>query len=90
MFVPLWILIPAALLLLIFLVRALRGGGDMIERQRRATLAPSTEQSAALAQPDIRDAIASGRKIEAIRLVRERTGLGLKESKQLVESQTAL
>lgn len=86
MFVPLWILIPAALLLILLLVRALSGGRrDMIEQQRAASFEPGSDHLTVLAQPDVQDAIAQGRKIEAIRLVRERTGLGLKESKQLVE-----
>ena len=35
--------------------------------------------------PKVLEALRSGNKIEAIKLVRERTGLGLKESKDLVE-----
>lgn len=86
MFVPLWILIPAALLLLVLLVRALRGGDrEMIARQRERTFEPGTDHLTVLAQPDVQAAIAGGKKIEAIRMVRERTGLGLKEAKQLVE-----
>lgn len=86
MFVPLWILTPAALLLLVLLARVLGGGGrDMIERQRASSFEPGSDHLTVLAQDDVQDAIARGRKIEAIRLVRERTGLGLKESKQLVE-----
>ena len=38
-----------------------------------------------LAVPEIRLALAGGNKIEAIKLVRERTGLGLKEAKELIE-----
>ncbi len=37
--------------------------------------------------PEVRAAFMNGRKIEAIKLVRERTGLGLKEAKDIVESQ---
>ncbi len=37
--------------------------------------------------PEIRAAFMNGRKIEAIKLVRERTGLGLREAKDIVESQ---
>jgi len=64
----------------------------MIERQRRATprLSPtpspiSTDQRTVLASSEVRAALAGGNKIEAIKLVRERTGLGLKEAKDLVE-----
>jgi len=90
MFVPLPILVPALLLLLWLLSRALNGrSGDMIERQRRAAAPVSPEQlAAALADPEIRAAIDGGRKIEAIKLVRLRLALDLKAAKDLVESQT--
>jgi hypothetical protein len=88
MFVPLWILVPAALLLLWLLSRAFGGRGDMIERQRREAAPVSPELLAqALADPEIRAAIMSGHKIDAIKLVRLRTGLDLKGAKDLVESQ---
>ena len=88
MFVPLWILIPAALLLLVLLGRAIAGGRrDMIAEQRAQVFEPGSDHLTVLAQPDVSDAIAGRRKIEAIKLVRERTGLGLKEAKQLVERQ---
>lgn len=97
MFVPLWILVPAALLLLFLLVRPLlRSRGDMIERQRRATgdLAlrhpPRPGEPDPMSDPQIRAAIEGGRKIEAVKLARERYGLGLKEAKALVDRQTAL
>jgi hypothetical protein len=44
-----------------------------------------SDEAAVLAVPEVRTAIEGGRKIEAIRLVREHTGLGLKEAKELVE-----
>jgi len=44
-----------------------------------------SDQAALTAIPEIRAALAGGHKIEAIKLVRERTGLGLKEAKDLVE-----
>ncbi|WP_305095687.1 ribosomal protein L7/L12 [Croceibacterium aestuarii] len=88
MFVPLWILVPAALLLLVLLARALSGGSrDMIERQRAATFEPGSDHLTVLAQPEVQEALRAKRKIEAIKLVRERTGLGLKEAKLLVERQ---
>lgn len=78
-----------------------RVSGDMIERQRRAAGAPRPahpprldriDRSAVaehavdpLTAPEIRRAIAEGRKIEAIKLARERFGLGLREAKELVE-----
>lgn len=36
--------------------------------------------------PDVRSAVQAGRKIDAIRLLREATGLGLKEAKDAVEA----
>ena len=100
MFVPLWLIGLTLALLALFAVLAFRrGGGDMIERQRRAspahapTPAPistqvpvSSDLLALLADPEIRAALEAGNKIEAIKRVRERTGLGLKEAKDLVES----
>jgi hypothetical protein len=87
MFVPLWILIPAALLLLVLLVRLFAGRSEreMIDGQREAGFEPGSAHLMVLAQPDVQRAIAERRMIEAIKLVRERTGLGLRESKQLVE-----
>jgi hypothetical protein len=90
MFVPLWILVPAVLLLLWLLARAFGDRGDMIERRQRAATPVSPQLLAqALADPEIRAAIADGHTIEAIKLVRERTGLDLKGAKDLVESQRA-
>jgi hypothetical protein len=75
--------------------------GDMIEQQRRASGAgppahprrlDGVDRNAAAAHvadpltvPEIRAAIEDGRKLEAIKLVRERFGLGLREAKELVE-----
>jgi ribosomal protein L7/L12 len=90
MFVPLWILVPAALALVWLAGLALnRPRGDMIENQRRTSTPVTPEQLAALlADPDVSAAIAGGRKIEAIKLVRRRTGLDLKGAKDLVDSQS--
>ena len=77
-----------------------RSDQEMIQGQQRdagrltATTPPRTvrtpaallpEETAILADAEIGAALAGGNKIEAIRLVREHTGLGLKESKDLVE-----
>lgn len=89
MFVPLWLIGLTLALILVLAVLALRRRGtEMIEQQRRETPFPTTDQLAALADSEVRAALARGNKIEAIRLVRERTGLGLKESKELVERET--
>ena len=97
MFVPLWLLgvIALAFLVLARLALARRSGGDMIESQRLQSGAtpappspppPATPEEAALrARPDVAAALLAGSKIEAIKAVREATGLGLKESKELVE-----
>src|SRR5688572_16332649 len=73
------------------------GTGDMIERLQRdarrigsppprgaAHSPPSlrSDEAAVLAVPEVRTAIEGGRKLEAIKLVREHTGLGLKEAKE--------
>ena len=87
MYVPLWLIVvvlAVALVAYVFFLQG-RGGGEMIERQRRTTPPPPADHEKVLASPDVRAAIAQGHKIEAIRLVRERTGLGLKEAKDLVE-----
>jgi hypothetical protein len=90
MFVPLWILVPAVLLLLWLLSRALKGGGDMIDRQRRDGPRLSPEQLAPiLADPEVRATIAGEGKIAAIRLVRRRYGLDLKGAKDVVDRQSA-
>ena len=96
MFVPLWLLALAgiALAVLAFAVVARpRSGGEMISDQQRGAHRPAPPPQAA-AHPDdeavlqiseIRLALAGGHKLEAIKLVREHTGLGLKEAKELVE-----
>ena len=89
MYVPLWLigLTALAFLVLLRLAFSRRAGGDMIERQRRAAppaLAPG-EEAALRARPDVAAALTSGSKIEAIKAVREASGLGLKEAKELVE-----
>jgi ribosomal protein L7/L12 len=89
MFVPLWLLTLAgvAFAILAFLAFRSRSSGDMIERQRRASPVPSGDQLEALASAEVRAALVGGNKLEAIKLIRERTGLGLKEAKELVERQ---
>ena len=98
MFVPLWLLVLAGIALAILAVAAVfrsRSGGEMIEHQQRdarriashprppPALQPDDE--AVLAIPELRLALAGDQKIEAIKLVREHTGLGLREAKELVE-----
>ena len=94
MFVPLWLLglVALAFAVLAWLAFARRAGGEMIEQQRRTTLAtkshrhlPATHEAHLLARPEIATHLAAGRKLEAIKAVREASGLGLKEAKELVE-----
>jgi len=97
MFVPLWLLalVGIALATLAVVVLRARSGGEMIQHQQRdarhsaphARPAPALQpdEAAVLAIPEIAAALVGGNKIEAIKLVRERTGLGLKEAKELVE-----
>ncbi len=86
MYVPLWLIVVVLAVALVAYVFFLQGrGGEMIERQRRATPPPLADRQAVLNSPEVRAAIAQGRKIEAIKLVRERTGLGLKEARDLLE-----
>ena len=101
MFVPVWLLALAGVAFVVLAWLALRrGGGEMIQGQQRDArriashapahrTAPLPEEAALLAVPEIRAALAQGQKIEAIRLVRERSGLGLKEAKELVERHQA-
>ena len=102
MFVPVWLLALAgvAFVVLAWLAFRRRGGGEMIEGQQRdarriASHAPPhraalpPDHAALLAVPEIGAALARGQKIEAIKLVRERSGLGLKEAKDLVERHQA-
>ena len=72
---------------------AARGGDDRYEMPGRARSAPEPEAGASGAVVDLTDALRddiwklvhTGHTINAIKLVRERTGLGLKEAKDLVE-----
>jgi ribosomal protein L7/L12 len=82
---------------LIEAIKLLRGSGmglkeakDALDAHARGKPAPHapTFSAASLGQslpPDVLDALQKGRKIEAIRLMREQTGLGLKESKDAVD-----
>ena len=95
MFIPLWLLALAGFAFVLLAAMALRPRSDreMIQTQqrdaRRSAPQPAVallpEDTAILADAEISAALAAGSKIEAIKLVRERTGLGLKESKDLVE-----
>lgn len=100
MFVPIPALIAIGIVFLLLIVLALRssrgrdplmGGG-----QPPAYRAPSTPRNVSMVAPSlplppeveeqVRALMAAGRKIDAIKLARDVTHLGLKETKDLVES----
>jgi len=102
MFVPMPVLIAigvAVLLLVGWALRASRGRDPLMGGQapgRRAPVAatavpgPESAAAAAVLPPEVEEIVRAlltdGRKIEAIKLVREATHIGLKEAKDLVES----
>ncbi len=99
MFVPIWLIVLTGMLVVALALAAFRprDSGDMLEEQRRnaptpppPALGPGEEldEAKVMALPQVQDALRRRRKIEAIRYVREATGLGLKESKLLVERHT--
>ena len=55
-------------------------------RQHAERRRPSGVPAAADAAPEVAQLLAAGRKIDAIRLVRQRTGAGLREAKDYVEA----
>ncbi len=95
MFVPIPILIAAGLLILVLIAMIARAGrrrdplmGGAPPRAYRGTksmpvpvttLPPEIEQQ-------VRAQLAAGRKIQAIKIARDATHLGLKETKDLVEA----
>jgi len=92
MFVPVPVLIGAGLAVLLLLALLLRparrrdpllGGQPRIARVSKP--APATTLPAE-SEAQVRILLAAGRKIEAIKVAREATGLGLKHAKDLVES----
>lgn len=97
MFIPLPVLIAAGVLILVLIAMIARAGrkrdplmGGAPPRAYRgtkpvprpvpvATLSPEVER-------EVRALLAAGRKIQAIKLARDATHLGLKETKDLVEA----
>ncbi len=90
MYVPLHILVAiaaAVTILLVMLLRRDRGRDDLMGTPRKSTPRqppPRIEIPPALAA-DVQALIARGQTIEAIKHVRRVTGLGLKESKDVVD-----
>lgn len=101
MFVPISVLIAIGVVFLVVLVFALRSsrgrdplmGGGQMPRYRPSPVALKATAAAAPALPlppeveeQVRALLAAGRKIDAIKLARDVTHLGLKDTKDLVES----
>jgi large subunit ribosomal protein L7/L12 len=91
---PTTAIVIAVIVALALLVLFLRGGGPRrvgMGGPGSAPHLPARDEIAPAADlpGEIRDAVerelAAGRKIEAIKLVRENSGLGLKEAKEFVE-----
>ena len=96
MFVPIWLIVLTGLVIVILAMLAFRRGGrgDMLEEQRRNTPIPPAaplpaadrqDDAQVMALPQVQEALNRGKKIAAIKQVRIATGMGLKESKELVE-----
>jgi large subunit ribosomal protein L7/L12 len=95
MYLPVPVLIAIAALLLILLVLALRRRGGRPDLTAPPRYAPPPQAWPAGAAPvgdlppdlaaEVRALLAQDRKIEAIKLVRQATHLGLGEAKELVE-----
>lgn len=74
-----------AVFLLFEQVLRLRRRVQQLERATRPALPASAAELPAELQEQVWRLVQRGKKIEAIRVVRDRTGLGLKEAKELVE-----
>jgi len=83
MYVPIPILVGAAILFLVLLVAALGSGRG---RRRDLVVPPTPVNPPAGLDEELRRLLAADRKIEAIKRVREATGLGLKEAKDYVDA----
>jgi ribosomal protein L7/L12 len=69
---------------------SLKQAKDLVDQYRLGAFAPLQSGSLDSGLPDdVRAALASGRKIEAIKLLRGHTGLGLKEAKDRVDAHEA-
>lgn len=67
-------------------VDALEAGQSPLEPARVAAAPPAVVADPAAVEAEARALLADGRAIEAIKLVRQRTGLGLKEAKDYVDA----
>jgi hypothetical protein len=79
--------VAGAAIALLIVFTAMRGGGERRrDLMRPPPMAPEAVTLAPAVADQARALIARGAKIEAIKTVRETTGLGLKEAKDLVEA----
>ncbi|MCB2015417.1 MAG: ribosomal protein L7/L12 [Sphingobium sp.] len=97
MYISMPVLIGAAIAIIVIFLLLLRRASGGARRQNElmgidndhfSKGVPSAPQLAALTpeiEGEIREMVAAGKKIEAIRLARETTGMGLKEAKEYVE-----
>ena len=82
-------LIAAVAALLVFMAAALRADNSRIERKLNAVLShleiqtPGTDDDFL---QQLQEMVSQGHKIEAIKLYRKRTGVGLKEAKDAIDS----
>ena len=100
MFVPVPVLVAIGVAFLVLLALALRSargrdplmGGARAPAYRDPSVAPRTPAEATTislppeVEAQVRALLSAGRKIDAIKLARDATHLGLKETKDLVES----
>lgn len=87
MFIPIPVLIVAGLAFLVLLVLAGRPARrpDPLLGARPAARPAPTPLPPTDVEAEARMLVAAGRKIEAIKLVRDATGMGLKQAKDFVE-----
>jgi large subunit ribosomal protein L7/L12 len=91
MFVPLPVLIAVGVVFLLLIVRVVRPGRrdplmGGLQPAYRATKPAPVATLPADTEAEVRALLAAGRKIDAIKLARDVTHLGLRETKELVES----
>lgn len=96
MFVPLPVLIAAGVLILVLIAMIARagrkrdplmGGAPPVYRGAKSVLGPAPVATLSPeVEREVRALLVAGRKIQAIKLARDATHLGLKETKDLVEA----
>ncbi|KHK89398.1 ribosomal protein L7/L12 [Novosphingobium malaysiense] len=74
------------MLLVVFALGWMAGRGTARRRGASAPLPPAYFDLGPALRAEIETAVAEGHKIDAIKLLREATGMGLKESKDAVEA----